>query len=65
MYGVVISNIYIIIKLLSYYYYLLIIIYFTHERKGLYDPILVINKPNINFIIYNKTIAICIINTHI
>ena len=36
---------YIIIKLSSYYYYL-VIIFFPHERMGLHDHILVLNKPN-------------------
>ena len=44
---------YIIIKLLSYYYYF-IIIFFPHERRGLYDPILVPNKPNIIIIIVSS-----------
>ena len=39
----VLYSMYMFIKFVSYYYYL-IIIFFPHERKGLHDPILVLNK---------------------
>ena len=54
----VVYSIYIIIKLLSYYYYF-IISFFPHERRGLHDPILVHNKPNIIIIL---NIYICDLN---
>ena len=54
---------YIIIKLLSYYYYV-IIIFFLYERKGLDDPVLVPNKPNI-IIINQRVIKLSFLNLYI
>ena len=47
------------ILLLNLYFYDFIIIFFPHKIRGLYDPILVHNKPNIIIIIRGMINSLC------